>query len=92
MKEFIVVESTFFNSEKTRKSYGIALIEEGDESFSVLDSIIDIDQDIGVIQRLVELCNDHDLSPDHLHEFIDDYLSIGDLNGIDSDIAFSEYW
>ena len=54
--------------------YGIACVEEIENRREVISEIPGITSDEQSIVRLVELCNEHKLSPCHLHDVVEDML------------------
>ena len=59
-----------------RVSYGIVVYDntDGENTYTVLESIGDITSDKDKLIRLVEECNISELSPIHLKEIIEDFM------------------
>ena len=59
-----------------RVSYGIVVYDntDGENTYTVLESIGDITSDKNKLIRLVEECNISELSPIHLKEIIEDFM------------------
>ena len=75
MYKYIVVQSEYKSGNKSLIEYGIALIEEYDETFAILDVIPNVSLDAAEIKNLVKLCNQAQLDPIHLKDVIDDFLA-----------------
>jgi hypothetical protein len=61
----------------SRTSYGIAVYAGaiGNGTATVIASVHDVTDEKERIDALVALCNRHRLSPEHLHDVIDDFLT-----------------
>jgi len=72
-----VVEELFKGEAMTRKWYGIAGYADYDHcgTSSIVLLIGDITDDLDSITRLVNRCNKMQLSPEHLRDIVDDYIS-----------------
>ena len=59
-----------------RVSYGIVVYDntDGENTYTVLESIGDITSDKDKLIRLVEECNISELSPIHLKDIIEDFI------------------
>ena len=73
--KYIVIQSTYKNGSAKRTAFGIAAVEEYDGITTILESISDISSDIRSVKRLVELCNDHQLSLVHFRDVVSDFLA-----------------
>ena len=71
--KYVLTETTYYNCEHTRTSYGIAVISTLD-NISVLCEMTDITDERDKLQKLVELCNKKQLDIDHLQNVVDDFL------------------
>ena len=62
----------------TRTSYGIAAYADVDENGSdvVIASVCDVSSRRSPLEKLVEWCNLLQISPDHLCDVIEDFLSV----------------
>lgn len=56
-------------------TYGIACIEIKQNYSEVIKSVSDVTTDEGVAQRIIDLCNTRELSPEHLEDVIDDLIN-----------------
>ncbi len=72
-----IIHETYCYDSIERVSYGIVCYENAqiDGIVSVAATIHDITSDYDSLNRLVELCNRLSLSPLHLHDVVEDYLS-----------------
>lgn len=57
-----------------RVSYGIA-VYDAENTSTVLDHISDITEDYERLSELIKTCNSLELSPIHLNEVVEDFLS-----------------
>ena len=57
-----------------RVSYGIA-VYDAENTATVLDHISDITEDYERLSELIRTCNSLELSPIHLNEVVEDFLS-----------------
>ena len=73
--KYVLTETTYYNGENTRTSYGIAVISVED-NITVLCSIEDITDDRNELFKLVELCNAEELEMEHLQNIVDDFLYV----------------
>ena len=71
--KYVLTETTYYNGEHTRTSYGITVISTLD-NISVLCEMTDITDERDKLQKLVELCNKKQLDIDHLQNVVDDFL------------------
>ena len=67
----MVIENVYNEEASTRIGYGIALFENNS---SLISSFPDVSRDRKAVEKLVNLCNKLDLSPDHLTDVIEDFL------------------
>ena len=73
-----VIEETYRLGADVRTSYGIAVYAdaEHDGTATVVSSFSDVCSDRRPLDNLVEWCNLLQLSPTHLRDVIDDFLSV----------------
>ena len=71
--KYVLTETTYYNGEHTRTSYGITVISTLD-NISVLCEMTDITDERDKLKKLVELCNEKQLDIDHLQNVVDDFL------------------
>ena len=71
--KYVLTETTYYNGEHTRTSYGITVISTLD-NISVLCEMTDITDERDKLQKLVELCNKKQLDIDHLPNVVDNFL------------------
>ena len=73
-----IIEETYRLGNNARTSYGIAVYADADRdgTTTVLSSVSDVSPDRRPLERLVEWCNLLQLSPTHLRDVIDDFLSV----------------
>ncbi len=53
-------------------TYGIAYVEERDGRIEAIASVPDVSSKREVVEKLVRLCNEHKLSPEHLKDMVED--------------------
>ena len=58
------------------KTYGIACVEEKDGRLEVISEANNVTGDGELADRLVELFNKHQLSPEHLADVIEDIIAL----------------
>ncbi len=58
------------------KTYGIACVEKEGERLEVISEVNNVTGDGELADRLVDLFNKHQLSPQHLADVIEDILAI----------------
>ena len=73
--KYVLTKTTYYNSEHTRTSYGIAVISNED-NVTILCAVEDITDEQAEIAKLVELCNAEKLEIEHLPNVIDDFLCV----------------
>lgn len=56
-------------------TYGIACVEEIDEECELIAEVPGITSSLEKAQRLVRLCNEGNLSPEHLKDVVDDLVN-----------------
>ncbi len=72
-----LVETTYRCGHTERVAYGIAAYDiRNDEEYAVpMVAVNDIASDKGAVLTLIEACNRLHLSPCHLHDVVEDFLS-----------------
>lgn len=72
-----IIEETYVLCSKSRTSYGIAVYSdvEFDDTATVVAAVNDISCDRQKISALIEQCNRLALSPSHLNDVIEDFLT-----------------
>ena len=73
--KYVLTKTTYYNSEHTRTSYGIAVISNED-NVTILCAVEDITDERDDLTNLVELCNTEKLEIEHLQNVIDDFLCV----------------
>lgn len=73
--EYCVVEEKYIVGKKEYIAFGIAEIENYEDSYSVIMHLHNICSDFGMIEKILEKCNRLDISPIHLNEVITDLLN-----------------
>ena len=75
---YCVVEERYAMGSKSRLSYGVAAFDsaEKDGLSTIVASIHDITNNKAGLAELVKQCNLLELSPIHLYEVIEDFLSV----------------
>lgn len=73
--EYCVVEEKYMVGEKEHLAYGIAEIENYEDSYSVISSVHNVCSDFHTIEKLAQKCNLFNLSAIHLDEIIQDLLN-----------------
>ena len=78
MLTYGVIEETYRLGNDARTSYGIAVYADADRdgTATVVSSFSDVSPDRRPLDQLVEWCNLLELSPTHLRDVIDDFLSV----------------
>ncbi len=69
-----IIKEIYDLGENSRVSYGISAYDVVDGSVVECDSVHDITSDKDKLIRLVELCNNLNLSIIHLHDIVEDFL------------------
>ena len=59
-----------------RHCYGIAAAEIHDGIPEIIDSVLDVSNEIDDVTYLVEICNTSMLDPVHLHDVVSDFASL----------------
>ena len=73
--KYVLTETTYYNGEHTRTSYGIVVISTEDD-VTVLCSVEDITDERDGLSKLVELCNSEKLEIEHLQNVVEDFLCV----------------
>ena len=73
--KYVLTKTTYYNSEHTRTSYGIAVISTEDD-VTIICSIDDISDEQEKVAKLVELCNTEKLEIEHLQNVVEDFLCV----------------
>lgn len=76
--KYLLTECTYHdisNTKASRTGYGIALSEEQDGIYAILQSYHDLSPERAVIEDLVNLCNLESLDSDQLEDVVCDFLS-----------------
>ncbi len=73
-----IVEERYILGNCSRTSYGIAAYanSEVDGSAIIVASVSDVSDKKHEMEELVRLCNSMDLSPIHLYDVVEDFLSM----------------
>ena len=58
------------------KTYGIACVTEQNGHFEIVTEVPSVTTDRKQADRLVNLCNEHKLSPEHLEDVVEDLIAI----------------
>lgn len=74
MKKYILTSTTYHTGEGAT-FYGIALIEKEGNSYELIASFNDLTDDKSKAQKVVNLCNESNLSTVHLKNVIQDLMS-----------------
>ncbi len=70
-----VVRETYIGKDKSRTTYGIAVMTETEEGVEFpVRAMHDCSSDLQVVTEFVALCNRLQLSPVHLDDAVDDFL------------------
>lgn len=72
---YITIETSFTFDGAVETTYGIALAEMTDGQAVILESVPDLSPEEERVQSLAELCTKLNLSPEQLHDVVDDFLA-----------------
>jgi len=72
-----IVEATYVLDDERRFSYGIAVFADAAQTGTavIIDEIGDVSDDREKVEMLAALCNKLDLSPLHLRDIVEDFLT-----------------
>ena len=73
--KYVLTETTYYNGEHTRTSYGIVVISTEDD-VTVLCSVEDITDERDELAKFVELCNTEKLEIEHIQNVVEDFLCV----------------
>ena len=73
--KYIAVHTTLMCGNYTRSSFGIAVVRMSGEVAVILDSFLDLSDNLESIEKLACLCNELNLEIRHLPYIIDDFLT-----------------
>ena len=74
MKKYILTSTTYYASKKIT-FYGIALIKTDGISHELIEAFDDLTDDEAEMQKLVNICNESNLSSIHFKNVIQDLMS-----------------
>jgi len=74
-KQYIWIESNYRANGVLYTAYGIAYVDFSDGVPVILKAIPDLSTDKDRVQQLAALCTELQISPMHLRDVIDDFLS-----------------
>ena len=71
---YVIVSSTYYDEDKSRTAFGIAVIIQNDEYLTVVEEYSDLSDRIELVKNLVNVCNELELDPIHLKGVIEDFM------------------
>ena len=72
---YILVQNTYYFHEKPFHCYGIAIVEHLEPVATITRTVSNLSCNRLAVMKLVNLCNHLELSPIHLDDVIEDFLS-----------------
>ena len=74
MKKYILTTTTY-HTKSELAFYGVAFIEQEDDSYELIKAFNDLTQDRAVIENLINDCNKLGLEEIHLEDVVEDLMS-----------------